>query len=127
MIDVVDPEVGVVAVVVAVAVVVESIRPLRASARSTVATTASTARSRLRCRAFCGWDRRHGIFLREQVLGLGGGRERMEGAVYQSSPPDNGDVAWKGPNMTALVGLQRGGPSLMERQLELFELVCSIA
>lgn len=37
--------------------------PLRCSAALTVSTTRSTARRRLRWRAFCGRERRQGIFL----------------------------------------------------------------
>lgn len=37
--------------------------PFRCSAALTVSTTRSTARRRLRCRAFCGRESRHGIFL----------------------------------------------------------------
>ena len=77
------------------------VRLLRAKARSTVATTASTARRRLRCRAFCGRERRHGIFLRGGVRACWVERE---GTAYQSSPPNNGDVALNGPSMAALAG-----------------------
>ena len=77
-----------------------------------VATTASTARRRFRCRAFCGRDRRQGIFL-HGVVGLvrvvverRGEKEGGSGCVaedrvetYQRTPIESDEVGRNAVNI----------------------------
>jgi len=62
--------------------------PFFSSAALTVSTTLSTSLSRFRCRAFCGAESRHGIFLYTIISMQRPAQIRWE--RYHSSPPDRG-------------------------------------
>ena len=82
--------------------------PCFASASSTVAMTASTARRRLRWRAFCGAESRHGIFLVARSADVGLSEDT---ASYQRRPPDSGDVGLNAPNIVMIGDCERLGYS----------------
>ncbi len=72
-------------------------KPAFDKALETVETMASTARRRLRCCAFCGRERRHGVFL-----------ERWKGALAGGGGGDSESLGFEGVGL-GLFGDGEGG------------------